>query len=314
LKPSYTPNNSLRIKIENACNLCCNFCHNEGSPDASRMKLNQIEEIIHFAKKYGYEKIHLTGGEPTLHPQIHAIVSHIKESGLYCAMTSNGQCQKMILDQLLVAGLDSINFSFSTTNLSEWAARQSGTSLQLAHRQMGNLLSAVSRSIDIGLRTKLNVVVGNDYKDAVEVIKGFSISNVEIRLLDILGDKQSSENIRRTLGYLGALTLEVIETLGSSQVKCLYDTAIGRLAVKNIHRYQLPSICSGCHEPCYEGVYGIRIESRDDILWVRLCIHRECSQTLHRLDAFSDSSQFAEFYAVSGIRHTEEEPITCGTK
>ena len=297
----YSPNDSLRVKIENACNLRCTFCHQEGNGKANRMTLLQMQSIINFAKKYGYCRLHLTGGEPTLHPEIGKIIQLIKKSGLTCALTSNGQYKPRIIDELIDSRLDSINFSIPTINVDAWTGIQINGSERKSTRQINSVIRAIDHSIRRGLRTKLNIVVGNNPERAIEVIDNYSNSEAELRLLDILGNPQSIENIRWILHHFEAILTDEIQTLGTSQVKEIYNTSVGRVIVKGIQKKKVTSICKSCNEVCYEGIYGIRLESNKNKLYARLCLHRECDQTFCEFESLVSTQQFADIYKQSGI-------------
>lgn len=63
---------SIRILTTHACQERCDFCHNEGADDYLHTPID-INETVDFCNKardeFGLTVTHLTGGEPTLHPQ-----------------------------------------------------------------------------------------------------------------------------------------------------------------------------------------------------------------------------------------------------
>lgn len=78
-------------------------------------------EILRLSKLFvqqGVKKIRLTGGEPTVRPDILQLVQglgRLKEHGLLnLAMTSNGIALKRKLPQLVDSGLDTLNVSLDT--------------------------------------------------------------------------------------------------------------------------------------------------------------------------------------------------------
>lgn len=298
---SYTLNKSLRLKIENTCNLRCGFCHAEGNCNADRMTIDQIHEILDFSDRYGYSKIHLTGGEPTLHPQIDKIVRVCTIREKNCAITSNGQCRPAVIEKLISAGLQNINFSLPTIRPDSWSILQDNVSTETSAKQIGNVLSSIRLTIRRGLRTKLNIIIGDSADEAIEVIEYLSRTSVEIRLLNALGNNKALVSINEVLAYYDACLLDEIATMGSSQVKRIYDSKVGRLIVKVIVPFNLPSICKDCEIRCDEGVYGLRFEVCGGKVFARFCVQRKTGRAIVELSDLPDSDQFREIYHESGI-------------
>lgn len=93
----------------------------EGVPLTPNDQLLSKEEILRLARLFvsqGVTKIRLTGGEPTVRPDIIELVQHLgqlKQHGLQSlAMTSNGIALKRKLPALVAGGLDTLNVSLDT--------------------------------------------------------------------------------------------------------------------------------------------------------------------------------------------------------
>lgn len=111
------PAGDLRISITNACNMLCDYCHNEGQGEQSAVYLSieKIRHIVNKAKKYGLTKVRITGGDPLVHPDIYKICYMIKhELGIdNLGINTNGVeknilirlCQDNLLRQVVV-GID----------------------------------------------------------------------------------------------------------------------------------------------------------------------------------------------------------------
>ncbi len=74
------PGGDLRLSITAACNMRCNYCHNEGQGDfqANFMAREDAYAIVEGALRFGLRKVRLTGGEPLLHPEIVELCRGIK--------------------------------------------------------------------------------------------------------------------------------------------------------------------------------------------------------------------------------------------
>jgi len=76
----------LRVAITDYCNLRCFFCSNEGmgaeQRNTSHIDVKDFEYLVTTAAKHGLRHISLTGGEPTLHPELDRILCIVNSSGL----------------------------------------------------------------------------------------------------------------------------------------------------------------------------------------------------------------------------------------
>jgi hypothetical protein len=83
LHKKYYSNNELVICLTAICNQRCFNCVSscEQAPDNDSMSLDQIEKFVREAieLEYYWNKINLTGGEPTLHPQIFEIFDALEK-------------------------------------------------------------------------------------------------------------------------------------------------------------------------------------------------------------------------------------------
>ncbi|CEP17213.1 hypothetical protein [Parasitella parasitica] len=114
--------NYLRISLTERCNLRCTYCMPEGgvplTPDAQLLTKDEILRLARLFVGQGVTKIRLTGGEPTVRPDIVELVENLgqlKQEGLQSlAMTSNGIALKRKLPALVKGGMDTLNVSLDT--------------------------------------------------------------------------------------------------------------------------------------------------------------------------------------------------------
>lgn len=111
------PSGYLRISINDNCNMKCSYCHNEGQLGIKgrRMTVAQLRYIAERALRYGLTKVRLTGGEPLLHPDCHAMLRMLKREMAIptVGFNSNGSLMNRLLPMIeekliddLVIGLD----------------------------------------------------------------------------------------------------------------------------------------------------------------------------------------------------------------
>ena len=109
----------LRISLTDHCNLRCIYCMPEEMtfrPPADLMQDDEILRLVHIFAGLGFDKIRLTGGEPTVRAGIVNLVNSIsKTPGVKTlSMTSNGVLFSRLAIPLAEAGLNRINFSLDT--------------------------------------------------------------------------------------------------------------------------------------------------------------------------------------------------------
>ncbi|ORY96779.1 hypothetical protein BCR43DRAFT_492261 [Syncephalastrum racemosum] len=156
--------NYLRISLTEKCNLRCTYCMPaEGVPLTPSDKLLSTDEILRLARLFvnqGVDKIRLTGGEPTVRPDLLDIVRGLGNLGVKSiGMTTNGVALKRKLPALREAGLDTLNISLDTLDrhMFEIMTRRRGFDL---------VINSIEHALQLGFRAvKLNCVVMRGVND-----------------------------------------------------------------------------------------------------------------------------------------------------
>ncbi len=161
--------NYMRISLTDACNLRCVYCMPEDMTFRHRSELMSDEEIIFLvrvAASLGMNKIRLTGGEPTIRPNVVEIVREIARTpGVKdIAMTTNGLLLDKLAKPLADAGLKRVNLSIDTLDpvkfkqLTRWG-------------NIDDVWRAIRASEEAGLTPlKLNSVVVRNFNDGQDMI------------------------------------------------------------------------------------------------------------------------------------------------
>src|SRR5712691_8296824 len=110
----------LRISLTDHCNLRCVYCmplHGLSyAPPPALLTAAEIETVVRAAVSVGFRKFRLTGGEPTLRPDIVDVTRRIATvpgvSDL--AMTTNAIRLPKLARPLAEAGLDRLNIHVDT--------------------------------------------------------------------------------------------------------------------------------------------------------------------------------------------------------
>lgn len=109
----------LRISLTDRCNLRCVYCMPEQMVFMPREELLTDDEIVRLARLFaelGFDKIRLTGGEPTVRPHLVELVARMAAlPGIReISMTTNGLRLKALAEPLARAGLKRVNVSLDT--------------------------------------------------------------------------------------------------------------------------------------------------------------------------------------------------------
>ncbi len=155
----------LRISLTDHCNLRCIYCMPEDQTFRPNPELMQDDEIALLTRLFaglGFDKIRLTGGEPTVRNHIVDIVRTIAstEGIRTVSMTTNGVLLKKLAQPLAEAGLKRVNVSIDTLDPEKFHRLTRWGKLE----DVWDGILAVERA---GLKpVKLNAVVVKGYNEA----------------------------------------------------------------------------------------------------------------------------------------------------
>ncbi len=109
----------LRISLTDHCNLRCVYCMPEDTtfrPPAEMLQDDEILTLVQLFTTLGFDKIRLTGGEPTVRAHVVDLVREIAHTpGVNkLSMTTNGVLLRKLARPLAEAGLQRVNVSLDT--------------------------------------------------------------------------------------------------------------------------------------------------------------------------------------------------------
>jgi len=79
----------MNIVLTHECNRRCQFCVDQYRGRKEYISKSKVEQALGFAKWEGIKDILLTGGEPTLHPDVVEIAQMVYKHGFRVIMTTN---------------------------------------------------------------------------------------------------------------------------------------------------------------------------------------------------------------------------------
>ena len=154
----------LRISVTDRCNFRCRYCMPlEGLPWLPKgdiLSYEEIREVVAQLAPMGLRRIRITGGEPTIRPQLDTLIRFIRDVGVEdIALSTNGVKLPELAPALAAAGLDRVNISADSLRPDRIVA--------IARRDLGfEPVKAARAAQAAGLGPiKLNVVVMRGVND-----------------------------------------------------------------------------------------------------------------------------------------------------
>jgi MoaA/NifB/PqqE/SkfB family radical SAM enzyme len=105
----------VKIKVVWGCNLRCRGCNHWRERRGPPLPTSRLIEIVDELAEMGCRKIHLSGGEPTLRPDLETLVARIAERDMRATMTTNATLiTRERAAALAAAGLKGVNVSIDS--------------------------------------------------------------------------------------------------------------------------------------------------------------------------------------------------------
>jgi cyclic pyranopterin phosphate synthase len=215
----------LRISVTDKCNFRCLYCMpREGLqwlPKSEILTYEEIAEIVSQLSREGISRIRITGGEPTIRPNLERLIQMIRSiDGITdVALSTNGLRLPEFAETYRAAGLDRVNISADSLRPDRIAA--------IARRDLGfDPIAAAKAAECAGLSpVKLNMVVMRGIND--DEVEDFARLTLEhpwhVRFIELMpvGSMREitfdhvvpSGEILERLSSLGSLT----KTAGSNR-------------------------------------------------------------------------------------------------
>ncbi len=211
----------LRISLTDHCNLRCIYCMPDGMIFHPNAELMQDDEILIFTRLFaglGFDKIRLTGGEPTLRANLVELVRGISHTdGIRSvSMTTNAVLLPNLAGPLAKAGLQRVNISIDTLDPLKFKQLTGFDNLE-------NVWKGILSAERAGLGPiKLNVVV----------VRGFNEQDVaELARLTI----QHAWQVRfiEMMPFAGKTDFQTGQMVTAVETHSLIEHALGRLMPVN---------------------------------------------------------------------------------
>jgi len=211
----------LRISLTDHCNLRCVYCMPEDMtfrPNAELMQDDEIMQLVNLFASLGFDKIRLTGGEPTVRANIVDIVRGIAQTpGVRSlSMTTNGVLLKRLAQPLAQAGLQRVNISIDTLDAEKFRRLTRWGKLE-------DVWEGIQAAQSAGLTPiKLNGVVVRGYneRDVVDLARLTVDHPWQVRFIEMMP-------------FAGATELQTSQVVTADEMKACIEASLGPLEVAN---------------------------------------------------------------------------------
>lgn len=176
-----------RVKIITGlkCNIQCLFCYYRNSLNAANRTYNEVRKDLLYARRHGIHEVDLSGGEPTVHPELLKIICEAKTLGMRkVSIITNGlrMADREYVRTLKEAGLDDVLFSV------HGASEQVHDGLTSVPGSFGKLSQALGNAFAEGLSVRTNTVVNRsncgDLQNIASFIQQFKPDQVNFIVLN----------------------------------------------------------------------------------------------------------------------------------
>ena len=139
----------------NGCNFSCPFCHNSELFEDEQTPVMAQQELLAFLEKRRgvLDGVCITGGEPTLHPELPALLRAVRELGYAVKLDTNGY-RPEVLGALLNGGL----LDYVAMDLKN-GPEYYGETVGLAHADLAKIRESIGLLMASGTEFELRTTV-----------------------------------------------------------------------------------------------------------------------------------------------------------
>lgn len=153
----------LRVSVTDRCNFRCFYCMPRGGvapiPHERILRYEEILSVIDAARRLGFRKFRITGGEPLVRRGITWLLNALSERGVDYSLTTNGLLLGRFAGELAAAGLKRINVGLDTLDADTFRRITGSGGLEEVFR-------GIDAAREEGIRSvKVNVVVMRGVND-----------------------------------------------------------------------------------------------------------------------------------------------------
>lgn len=227
----------LRLSVTDQCNFRCTYCLPDGATvgtdEAGALSLDAIDRVGAAFRGMGFEKVRITGGEPSLRRDLPEIIERMAARFPLVALSTNGWTLERDAQVWRSRGLAAINISLDSLNDATFRAM---TGAARASRVEAGIHAALAA----GLRVKVNCVVlrGQNDGEMGELVAWAERLPLTLRFIELmetgverlffLQKRTSFSKMKDTL-TAGGWTVQARDGLAGPAVEWAHVQHVGRI-------------------------------------------------------------------------------------
>jgi MoaA/NifB/PqqE/SkfB family radical SAM enzyme len=143
------------IQVTRLCNQKCRFCSNPERE--ATLTLDEAGALIDDFVGRGYDGVILTGGEPTMHPDLGEIIGRARARGIHARVITNGQklADRELMRGLVARGLEHVHVSIQSFDPKLQAF------LTCNDDSLGNVLKTLENTAACGITVDINTTINH---------------------------------------------------------------------------------------------------------------------------------------------------------
>lgn len=177
---------TLRISLTGLCNLGCVYCVSSTDKQPTQVKKTlSASEIVALTHRLhnilDLKTIRLTGGEPSLYPELVGLIKGLSQLGVALKMTTNAYHLEHLVKPMYDAGLKELNISLDAVS--------EATFRKVSHRKnLDKVLNTIDTCQAMGYALKLNTVIvkGINEHELMDILQFGKDRNIPVRFLELM--------------------------------------------------------------------------------------------------------------------------------
>lgn len=246
------------------------------------MDLTTFENLIEVFNSHGGREINITGGEPLLHPKIHALLRACDNARSAVTLSTNGLLLRRILNT-------PSQFKINTIKISIHSVASDAGSKELLGRgwDYGKVRSNIVHARSLNYNVILNyTLTKQNLQHLPDILKECSALDVDLKIIDLgeidlrpphVRDKTRQYFVRNYVDPKGIVplldsyaTFVGVERDRTGNDIAVFKSASGRtILLKDRNNGKLHTeMCNGCklRPSCSEGVFALRVNTSGEYM------------------------------------------------